>query len=187
MLTIGQPSNIVLNAFLERQCTHVMSYKPVGATRKAERPDGYLIDFTEVILGRGQQVFERARSAFQRWVMHHTPILTVWPRELALEPSQVIALVVRVGFVSITSTCQIVYTINESREFGFGYGTMRDHPARGEERFLLEWRENDVVLSLFADSKPSSLLFWLGLPVTRLMQKVLTTAYIDNMRAAVAT
>jgi uncharacterized protein (UPF0548 family) len=95
---------------------------------------------------------------------------------------------VQVGIAGIflLNACQVIYVIDQPRSFGFGYGTLHDHPARGEERFLLEHQENDdVVLSLFAFSKPSSWLYWLGLPVTRLMQTAFTRTYIQNMKRAV--
>ena len=30
-----------------------------------------------------------------------------------------------------------------TRKFGFAYGTLPDHAATGEERFLIEWNQDD--------------------------------------------
>jgi uncharacterized protein (UPF0548 family) len=118
--------------------------------------------------------------------MHSSPMLQLKPNDVKLEVGSSICLQLGWAGISLLNACQIVYVIDQPRSFGFGYGTLIDHPARGEERFLLEHQENDdVVLSLFAFSKPSSWLYWLGLPVTRLMQAFFTRTYIQNMKRAV--
>jgi hypothetical protein len=53
--------------------------------------------------------------------------------------------------------------------FGFAYGTLADHPERGEERFVVEWHEWDdsVWYDLCAVSRPAHWLARLGYPYTR--------------------
>src|SRR3954447_23613387 len=56
--------------------------------------------------------------------------------------------------------------------FGFAYGTLPDHPERGEERFLVEWNRGDdsVRYDLLAISQPQHWLARLGYPYARYEQ-----------------
>ena len=188
MIVLGRVSNSMVQDFLERQTRAGFNYQEVGLTENATRPTGYFLDSTRVIIGHGHDAFSRAREAFKSWAMHSSPMLRLKPNETKLEVGSGVCLQVGMAGIFLLSACQVVYVIDQSRSFGFGYGTLCDHPACGEERFLLEHQENDdVVLSLFAFSKPSSWLYWLGLPVTRLMQAFFTRTYVENMKRAVMT
>ena len=48
--------------------------------------------------------------------------------------------------------------------YGFAYGTLPDHPERGEERFLVEWNQADdsVWYDLLAVSRPGHWLARIG-------------------------
>jgi uncharacterized protein (UPF0548 family) len=187
MIVLGRVSTSSVKEFLERQTRAGFSYQEVGLTQNATRPAGYFLDSTRVTIGKGQEAFSRARAAL-RWAMHNSPILQIKPIDAKLEVGSIVCLQVGWAGISLLNACQVVYVIDQPQAFGFGYGTLHDHPARGEERFLLEHQDNnDVVLSLFAFSKPSSWLFWLGLPATRLMQAFFTRTYIQNMKRAVMT
>lgn len=186
MIVLGHVPTRMVQDFLEQQTRAGFSYQEVGWTQDATRPTEYFLDSTQVIIGHGHEVFSRAREAFKRWAMHSSPMMRLEPNGAKLEVGSSVCLQVGWGGISLLNACQVVYVIDQPRSFGFGYGTLHDHPARGEERFLLEHQENDdVVLNLFAFSKPSSWLYWLGLPVTRLMQVFFTRTYIQNMKRAV--
>jgi uncharacterized protein (UPF0548 family) len=186
MIVFGHVSASLVQNFLEQQTRAGFSYQGVGLTQNATRPAGYFLDSTSVIVGKGYDAFSRARAALKRWAMHNSPILQLKPSGAKLEVGSSVCLQVGMAGIFLLSACQVVYVIDQPQSFGFGYGTLHDHPARGEERFLLEHQENDdVLLSLFAFSKPSSSLYWLGLPVTRLMQVAFTRTYIQNMKRAV--
>jgi uncharacterized protein (UPF0548 family) len=188
MIVLGRVSASIVQDFLERQTRAGFSYQEIGLTQDATRPTGYFFDSIRVTIGKGQEEFSRARVALKRWAMHNSPILQLKPSDAKLEVGSSVCIQVGWSRISLLSACQVVYVIDQPRSFGFGYGTLKDHPACGEERFLLEHQENDdVVLSLFAFSKPSSWLYWLGLPVTRLMQAFFTRTYIQNMKREVMT
>lgn len=59
------------------------------------------------------------------------------------------------------------------RRFGFAYGTLLEHMESGEERFLIEYCEEDqsVFYDLLAVSRPGNVLTRLGYPVARHLQK----------------
>lgn len=56
--------------------------------------------------------------------------------------------------------------------YGFAYGTLPDHPERGEERFLVEWDRADdsVWYDLMAISRPGHWIARLGYPYARYEQ-----------------
>jgi uncharacterized protein (UPF0548 family) len=75
---------------------------------------------------------------------------------------------------------RVVYVVEDSvtrngqqiDRFGFAYGTLPDHPERGEERFLVEWNRDDdsVHYDLLAVSQPQHWLARLAYPYTRWQQ-----------------
>ena len=74
------------------------------------------------------------------------------------------------GFWSLNA-CRVVYTVEAPRRIGFAYGTLQDHAECGEERFIVEWHEDDSVWFHFlAFSKPR-FLARVGAPLTRSLQK----------------
>lgn len=73
---------------------------------------------------------------------------------------------------------RVVYVVDEPLRKGFAYGTLPGHPERGEEAFIVEYRDDDSVwLTIRAFSRPSSWIFWLGYPLVRLMQEIYTSRY----------
>ena len=92
----------------------------------------------------------------------------------AVVPGTVVAVLVRhLGFWSLNG-CRVVYGIagDDSREFGFAYGTLTNHAEIGEEMFTvsLRPRTGEVSYLIRAVSRPRALLARLGYPVTRSLQ-----------------
>ena len=70
------------------------------------------------------------------------------------------------------NACRIVYVRDEPRRFSFAYGTLPDHIESGEERFTLEWQEDDSVwYDILAFSRPNHFLARLGYPIVRRLQR----------------
>jgi uncharacterized protein (UPF0548 family) len=57
--------------------------------------------------------------------------------------------------------------------FGFAYGTLSQHVERGEERFLIEWRQSDnsVWYEIYAVSRPAFWMVRIGYPLARRLQR----------------
>ena len=73
---------------------------------------------------------------------------------------------------------RVVYVIDEPRRRGFAYGTLPGHPERGEEAFVVEYRDDDSVwLVIRAFSRPAATIWWIGYPALRLMQAIFTARY----------
>ena len=66
------------------------------------------------------------------------------------------------------NACRIVYRLDghdASRRYGFAYGTLPGHVEQGEERFMVEWdQEDNVWYDLRAFSRPRYWLVRLGYP-----------------------
>lgn len=73
---------------------------------------------------------------------------------------------------------RVVYVIDEPTRKGLGFGTLPGHAARGEEAFIVEYRDDDSVwLTIRAFSRPASWMGWVGYPVFRLVQAWMTARY----------
>jgi uncharacterized protein (UPF0548 family) len=65
-----------------------------------------------------------------------------------------------------------VYVFHEERRFGFAYGTLEDHAEKGEERFSIEWSDdNSVWYDILAFSRPRQWQAQLARPISRALQK----------------
>jgi uncharacterized protein (UPF0548 family) len=182
MITLRAPPADRLAAFVAAQPPD-LTYPEVGATR-GELPAGYTLDRRREPVGPAS-AFDRAKTAIDQWQMQRGAGMTVHPIEPPRE-GLVVALVAKVGLAYATSACKVVYCVDEPDRYGFGYGTLADHPVMGEERFVIERQGDHLIVELVAFSRPSSLLFKLGGPIARRKQLALGAAYIDALRRFVA-
>jgi uncharacterized protein (UPF0548 family) len=182
MFSFFQPPPDVIRAYLARQANEPFSYDCIGCTRKnPPRRRGWKIDHERVLLGTGRETFERACRAIERWEMFPAEVASLcWPA-LPREGLEV-AVLYRASLVKLWMLfpARIVYVVDHPVErggraieqYGFAYGTLPDHPERGEERFLVEWDRGDdrVWYDLLAMSQPAHWLARLGYFYTRMEQ-----------------
>ncbi|UFU06220.1 DUF1990 family protein [Ruania halotolerans] len=158
-----------------------LTYCHRGATRADDLlthpPRGYRPIERRVPIGRGRDTYAEAVRAVLSWqVQQRSGIRVDAPRERQLRTGDVARL--RIGRWPWDAPCQVVYTIAEPTRAGFAYGTLRGHPERGEELFLVELDgDENVWLRIRAFSRPANWVLWLGYPVLRLMQGVYTRRY----------
>jgi uncharacterized protein (UPF0548 family) len=134
----------------------------------------------EVFRAKGSGVFCGAESSM---TVNACPPKT--PDPLALpQPGDVVAVLYRSHVFrlwmlfparvvyAMESDSQLVSDRNGRTTFGFAYGTLPDHPERGEERFLIEWNHADdsVWYGLLAFSRPAHWLARIGYPYARYEQ-----------------
>jgi uncharacterized protein (UPF0548 family) len=170
MLSIHSPTDTQIEDYLARQTEQPFSYSLVGCTRgvpAARR--GWNIDRHRVVLGHGSEVFLRASAAIDAWQTFPAAMTQVFGHDVPRK-NLVVAVLYRVSFFPLwlLMPARIVYTINDTitrdghpvQRHGFAYGTLPDHPERGEERFLVEWNHADdtVHYDLLAISQPRHLL-----------------------------
>jgi uncharacterized protein (UPF0548 family) len=147
------------------------------------------MDHNRVQLGSGAQCFDSAITAIRRWKMFDFGWVHLFSGETPIETGATVAVVVNhLGFWSMNA-CRIVYVVEDHgklERFGFAYGTLAEHAERGEERFTVEWNQEDdtVWYDLLAFSKPGPVAK-LGYPLTRRFQKRFAHDSKEAMKRAV--
>jgi len=171
MFMMRHPSERDVAGFVAKQRDLPFTYAEVGATNTTP-PAGYNIDHNRTQLGRDEVIYKRAVEALKNWQQFDLGWVTIVPRGVVVEVGATVAVKARTfGMWSLNAT-RVVYVIDEPRRFGFAYGTLPDHVERGEERFLIEWLEDDSVwYDILAFSHPRHPLVKLGAPLARRLQK----------------
>jgi uncharacterized protein (UPF0548 family) len=198
MFFLRRPSDSTIRAYLAERADGPFSYANVGCTRGESRPErGWNIDRERVLLGHGEAVFRGARAAIVAWQMFPRQVAELcWPGAPICAGSAVGVLYCAAPIrLWLLFAAKIVYVIEGSVEtsggqverFGFAYGTLADHPERGEERFLVEWNKSDdsVWYDLLAVSQPAHWLTRLGYPYARYEQARFRCLSGAAMQAAV--
>lgn len=150
------------------------TYAEVGATRSGGRlPDGYRHLRHRMRVGHGRTAFECAAAAVLEWRMHagmHVHPQASRPRA---EPGATVTVFLTLGRWHLSAPCEIVWVVDEPRRKGFAYGTLQGHPERGEESFVVDWDERDVVwLTITAFSRAGRWYTKVAGPLAVLLQHV---------------
>lgn len=170
--SLRRPGAAHVSQYLDGQRGLPVTYAPVGAANDGDAPPGFVLDHNRQLLGRGAAVFARAREDIRRWRMFPAPWTVIEPADAPIVKDQLVAVHIRVLGLWWLNAARIVYVIDEPRRFGFAYGTLPGHVERGEERFLVEWLENDEVwYDLRAFSRPRYWMVQLGRPIARALQR----------------
>jgi uncharacterized protein (UPF0548 family) len=196
MILLRKPSATTIRRFLDNQTKLDLTYAPVGATTASsggspEAPDRYVTDHTRARLGEGEKVFTAARAALERWEHFRLGWVEAWPADTPIRAGEVVAVLARSLGLWWLNACRIVSVIDQEgpvRSFGFAYGTLPAHAGRGEERFLVEWdqEEGGVWYDILAISRPRHILARLGYPWFRRVQKRFGRESAAAMRRATA-
>ena len=171
---LRKPTEEVVRQFISAQHALPFSYTEVGATQTGGAA-GYTVDHNRIKLGHGEDTYQRALNALRSWKHFDLGWVTIVPRNTPVEFGRTVAVQAKTfGFWSL-SACRIVYVIDERespKRFGFAYGTLPDHVECGEERFTIEWHEDDSVwYDIYAFSHPQHPLAKVGFPIVRGLQK----------------
>jgi uncharacterized protein (UPF0548 family) len=181
MWQLSRPSNDEVRRHLERQRDLPFSYDAVGATRTGRAPDGFDRDHNRELLGAGSPVFAAACNAIRGWKMFAPPLAWIEPRATPIAAGEVVAMLAHALGLWWLNATRIVYVIDEPRRFGFAYGTLPGHVERGEERFSVEWLEDDTVwYDLKAFSRPR---YW-GARLARPLARGLQRRFVRLSKAA---
>ena len=168
MFTFRRPTDDDIRKLLARQPGKPWTYEPVEVTRGGvpEPRLGWQIDHHRVLLGHGEKVFAAACDAIRTWKMFPPEMTRVYWPDSPQQPGDVVAVLYRARpfLLWMLFPARVVYRVDEPRRYGFAYGTLPDHPERGEERFLVEWNQADdsVWYDLLAVSRPGHWLARLG-------------------------
>jgi uncharacterized protein (UPF0548 family) len=186
MFRFSKPDKTTIQSFIESQSSLDVTYSGIGSTQGTP-PSGYVVDHTRAKLGEGEAVFQAAQAALRDWKHFQLGwVEPCWP-ETPIEPKQTVAILARVfGFWSLNA-CQIIYVVHEDRKFGFAYGTLPDHVESGEERFIVEWDQDDdsVWYDILAFSRPNHFLTRIAYPMTRRLQRRFARVSVMAMKQPV--
>jgi uncharacterized protein (UPF0548 family) len=175
MFLLRKPSDKTIRQFISSQHSLPFTYRDVGATQAETPPKGFTVDHNRVRLGDGENTYQRAVSALRDWKQFDLGWVKIVPPHTPVEVERIVAVQAHTfGFWSL-SAARVVYVLDESttvKRFGFAYGTLPDHVECGEERFMIEWLEdNSVWYDIYAFSHPQHPLVRLGSPLARRLQK----------------
>jgi uncharacterized protein (UPF0548 family) len=175
MISLTRPSIEQLCAMVETQRSTPFNYEP-GLLDRTDSLRRWFVDRHDEVVGHGEADFLAGCHALRTWAMFRQPWTQPALPFAALDAGETVGYTARASSVWWSCCCRIVATIDETdvdgtRRFGFDYGTLRGHPARGEERFLVALTpDGDVHFALFAVSRPGRWFTWVGLPLTRRAQ-----------------
>ena len=145
-----------------------LTYREVGATRKGPLPSGYRHLHYRTYLGPVD--FNEAAEAVMTFAMHRES----GERVEASAPRAVVGATVtsqlRVGPLSVTAPCRVVWVEESDDLAGFGYGTLPGHPARGEESFVVTRDDDGVWFSVTSFSVPARWFMAAAGPVAPMLQ-----------------
>jgi uncharacterized protein (UPF0548 family) len=169
---LSSPTDEEIRALLRARAEAPFTYKDVGVTRDelSVAPSGFKLDRYGTELGRGQEVFERAREVLGK-IGNYPPSFTRVVRLTdVIEPGMMFATVAsHFGFVSV-HPCRMIFVEQNEHRLAFGFGTLRGHAESGEERFEVSIREDVVRYDVQAFSRPDGWVARIGAPVNRAFQ-----------------
>jgi uncharacterized protein (UPF0548 family) len=130
-------------------------------------------------VGSGRALFEQCAETVMTWGVQRGAGLAVEPGGRVTQGAEN-RVGPGIGRLRLWAPTRVVYVVDEPDRRGFAYGTLRGHPAAGEESFIVSIDEDDQVeFTVTAFSRPATLLAKLGGPVTRLAQRRITWRYLD--------
>jgi uncharacterized protein (UPF0548 family) len=182
MFLLRKPTDGAIRDYLAAQKDQPFSYDSVGCTHTSPQPRrGWNIDCHRVLLGKGEDAFQRAMKAIDHWRMFPCEVAKLcWPAPPHEGQSVAVLYWAAPARLWMLFAARVISLFNETTEraghkveqYGFAYGTLPDHAERGEERFLVEWDRTDdsVWYELLAVSQPRHWLARLVYPYARYEQ-----------------
>ena len=193
MFLLRSPSRERLDAVLADAARDSLTYDEVGATEPlagharpgATLPAGYRHGRWAGVVGEGEEGFAAATAALRSWSQHRGQGFTVLPDDPPIAVGTEVLTVLRVPPLSVLAVCRVVWVVDEPDRFGFAYGTLPTHPARGEEAFVVvRTPSGRVEFQVTVFSRPHHPLMRLGGPIARRQQGRASARYVDALRQA---
>ena len=145
-------------------------------------PPGYRLADERGIIGDGQRDLKRAGELLRSWQVHRQAGLDVVGAFRAEVDAQVSS-VVRLGPLLVAAPCRVTAVHDGPDLRGFSYATLPGHPEQGEEAFVARLGgDGRVRLQVRAIWRPAGLLTRLALPLTVVLQRRATVAYVESAR-----
>ena len=190
MYLFRKPIDDQITEFIESQSRLEFTYPSVGATRIGDAPSGFVVDHNRIHLGSGRATFRAAKRALSDWQHYRFDWIELYRPDEIPATDQTVGVLARAMGLWVLNACRIVYVDDEEeplRRFAYAYGTLPEHAESGEERFQVEWHDDDSVwYDIFAFSRPNQFLARLGYPYVRLKQRQFARDSMEAMKAAVS-
>ena len=148
-----------------------------------EPPTGFRHDTFKRTVGSGPTDFLRARHGLEQWAAHRQSGVDVFPPDAALSPDSTVAIVTRQLGLWVLAACRVVEVIDEPSRFGFMYATLPDHPEQGYESFVVSNVDGEIIFKIDAVSRPGIAIVRFASPVTRLLQRRASNAYLTALHS----
>lgn len=169
MITYRPPTPQELQQHLASWQEAPLSYRHREGVENPPFED-FIDDEHRVLLGRGEEVYQRACAALDAWCMF-PPWAVVHPLEAPQKTGQVVAMVTQICGLWWINPCRVLHRCDSLRRHGFVYGTLPEHTECGEERFMVEQLpDGSVWYEIRAFSRPRHWMAWLGFPLARWWQ-----------------
>jgi uncharacterized protein (UPF0548 family) len=186
-LAVGRPSAMALSALLDSLAAEPVTYPGVGATLRGGSPPGWSTISGSTVVGHGDDAFADAGAAIRAWAMQVGGGFRLVPEGAPVEVGTQVAVVAPAGPFAAVACCRVVAVVDEPGRFGFAYGTLPVHPARGEEAFVVTHEpDGSVVFTVSAFSRPRVPAARLAGPAARWMQRRALQRYLDAVASFVA-
>jgi uncharacterized protein (UPF0548 family) len=164
-----------------------LTYPDIGATLTNRLPTGYRRISAEMSMGIGEHAFRKAREGLSTWKAHRDSGVIIYPSVAPIMVSVNVLAILHFAGLRLALPCRIVDVIDETRRYGFAYGTLKGHAESGEERFEVHWRDDDeVVFTVSAFSKPDRWYSIAAGPLARRLQDRATNGYLDALKKYVS-
>ena len=197
MYLLSKPTPTDLEKYIAQKSAQNFSYEEVGFSLKIKQNssehlpqlgDHYTIDHNRIVLGSGIKVFEQAKIALCQWKMFNLGWVEIFSPETSIKLGLTVGIIVHQFGIWSINLCRVVDFIEEEdkgiKKFGFAYGTLTSHGLSGEERFLIDWNQDNnlVHYDLFAFSRPNQYLTKIGYWYVRKIQKRFANASLQAMK-----
>eukprot|EP01113_Clastostelium_recurvatum_P050735 TRINITY_DN967_c0_g1_i1.p1 TRINITY_DN967_c0_g1~~TRINITY_DN967_c0_g1_i1.p1 ORF type:complete len:225 (-),score=43.20 TRINITY_DN967_c0_g1_i1:71-703(-) len=187
MICIRKPSEQSVREYIWQRQDQPLTYENVRGTlahatkdqfSADEKYKNFDIDQHHVVVGNGEETFQRAVAALRGWRMFELPWVTLFFPETPVEEGAVVGVLTWQMGMWVLNFCKVVYVISDTSpdgrisRYGFAYGTLEQHLERGEERFMVEYDRatNTVSFDILSFSTPQHWMTQLGYPVARYFQ-----------------
>ena len=143
-------------------------------------PPGFRVGDRRVRIGEGDALWERVAPIVDGWAVKQGVGFVVAPDDAQVVVGRDYATRFGVGRLRLLEPVRVIWIADEPDRRGFGYGTLRGHPLRGEECFLVErdpdgsvWFRTRTVSRVSGSWWP----LWLGI---RLVQPLMQRRYAQS-------
>jgi uncharacterized protein (UPF0548 family) len=159
------------------------TYRMIGATLTGTAPSGFRSARHEIVLGRGIDVFSRAKEGLRTWQAHRLAGVEVFPKGARVQPGETVVVTIGTPCLALAAPCRIVGVRDAPGQWGFAYGTLPGHPEQGEEAFMVTMEDDESVRFVITSfSRPGDPLVRLSGPVARGIQTLATKGYLRSLQ-----